>query len=231
MKINSLKQLKQNSINKKELKKYFNNKLTNNSYSALGLLEKFMLKNNLILSDSFEAYSKRIKLSRTRLIKFNLYILFNILIFIRYAVLTIYHEQWFIDIQGEFVYKLYNLKITGPMIILVSFTIIQMRLFIWYFESRSKFHCLDLFYNLLTNSRYYRLLDEKYENKYSKILLIAFHIILGKQFNVNMFIFILIEKLLRLPSLSRWQTKHYHCHLKYVDHGHFCVSSYDNELL
>ena len=177
-----------------------NNKQANiwDNYAALGPFEKLMVKNNCISSHSFEDYVNNKKISKGRHLKMNLWILFFLLMALRYFVLTFYHDEWFLAIQGEYFHKIYKMEIAGPAVCLLYVTIAELRVFFWYFESRSKFHCLDLFYNLYTNSREYRLLDKNYEKRFSKILFIVFRLIFGKNINHNIVILLIFLNLFAL---------------------------------
>ena len=163
------------------------------NYAALKLFEKLMVKNYCIQSHSFEEYVNKKSKSKARLIKMIMWILLSLMMAFRYFILTFYHDEWFLAIQGEYLHKMYKLEIAGPAVCLLNVTVAQIRVFFWYFESRSKFQSLDLFYNLYTNSREYRLLDNKYEKRFSKILFIVFRLIFGGNINPFVVVFLILN--------------------------------------
>ena len=160
------------------IKTYCVNKLLSKSNEFAGILEfeKFTCTSYIFLNPSFESYVKRERLSKARVIKYWISVILSILYTTKYAVLSVYSEEWLLVLFGEFIYKMYKIKIMAYLLLTIGCVSSLDLLMHAYFETRHKFHCLDLLYHLSRKSRAYRL-EANNEKKYSVSSYLLFEVL------------------------------------------------------
>ena len=165
-----------------KIKIHLNNKLVKKSNQFVGILEfeKLTCKSYVFLNPSFESYVKRERLSMARLVKYWAFTAMFIIYTLKYAVLSVYSEEWLLALLGEFIYKLYKIKIMAYLLLTGGCVTSLNLLMHGYFEAGHKFYCLDLLYHLSRKSRAYRL-EAKNEKNYSIFSYLLFQFLFRHQ--------------------------------------------------
>ena len=135
-----------------------------NEIVAIDKAEKIMVENYLIQSTSLESYAKKEKVTTKRIVKSWSFFAFLLLGLVKWSLLVKYNDEWFLATQGEFLYKMYKIKVVAGLYVLISCLIIAIVLGTWCLESKSKLHCLDLLYHLRLKSMAYRLEPKNEKN-------------------------------------------------------------------
>ena len=162
---------------KLKLMKELNTKCS--EFTASEELEKLICsRHNLIMADSIQKYVNKAPVTRKAKFLHHIFFFMNLVVTIKWLVLSIFNQDIILISCGEFLYVLLEIKMLSRAIFIASSCFLMGDTLQYYLESKHQLFYLDLIWNIKTQSYSY-LLPTKYWNKLSKN-----SFIMGKVFNM-----------------------------------------------
>ena len=140
-------------MNKIESKVFELLKQKSNNFIGLKQFEKNLVKNYVILSNSFEDYAVNHSVPESKKIKWYLINLFLMVNIIKYAIIFFVDKPWLTSSLGELVYILYKMKVMSCFMFVACFNTSVFMINSRFLEVTKKFVILDEFNKVIADRR------------------------------------------------------------------------------